>query len=333
MALAAVLSGQVLAAPSQSPSPSPSPSPAAADNSLLTFNGLSAAQLSAPVVPKAKGAHVLRAQVLLDRAHYASGEIDAAFGSNLRQAIIGFQKLKQLPLSGVVDAATWALLAADQAPILASYVLSAQDVAGPYVPVPAGMAAKSKLSALGYGSLLEALGERFHCSPALLRRLNPGKTLSRGGEEILVPNVAAAAPLPKAAKILVDSVEGTLTLLDAGGTPFAQFPASTGSAHDPLPSGQWQVRAVAMRPVYQYNPKLFWDAKPGELAAKIEAGPNNPVGVVWIELSKRHYGIHGTPEPANIGKTQSHGCIRLTNWDALAVAKSISAGVVVLLQE
>ncbi|MFC3379789.1 L,D-transpeptidase family protein [Rugamonas sp. CCM 8940] len=322
LAFAAVWSGQVLAAPS----------PAAADNSPLTLNGLSAAQLSAPVVPKAKGAHVLRAQVLLDRAHYASGEIDGAFGSNLRQAIIGFQKLRQLPLSGVVDAATWALLAADQAPILASYVLSAQDIAGPYVPVPASMAGKSKLSALGYASLLEALGERFHCSPTLLRRLNPGKTLSRVGEEILVPNVASS-PLPKAAKILVDSVEGTLTLLDASGTPFAQFPASTGSSHDPLPFGQWQVRAVATRPVYQYNPKLFWDAKPGDLAAKIEAGPNNPVGAVWIELSKRHYGIHGTPEPANIGKTQSHGCIRLTNWDALAVAKSISAGVVVLLQE
>ena len=288
---------------------------------------------AATVGPKAHGPEVLRAQVLLDRAHFSTGEMDGAYGSNMRQAILGFQKLHQLALTGVVDAATWAELERDQAPVLDSYTITAQDVAGPYTPIPAGMMAKAKLPALGYASLAEALGERFHCSPDLLRRLNPGKSLTRAGTRITVPNVAAAKPLPKATSILVDAKDGTLTLLDAGGMPFAQFPASTGSKHDPLPEGRWQVRGVATDPEYRYNPKLFWDAKAGDAKARLAAGPNNPVGVAWIELSKEHYGIHGTPEPGKIGKTQSHGCIRLTNWDVMAVVRSIARGAVVLLQE
>ena len=284
------------------------------------------------VGPNTHGPEVLRAQVLLDRAHFSSGEIDGSYGSNLRKAIRGFQKLHQLPVTGVVDAATWAELARDQAPVLDVYTVTAQDVAGPYAPVPAGMAAKARLSSLGYANLAEALGERFHCSPDLLRRLNPGKSLARAGVQLEVPNVAVAKPLPKASSILVDATDGTLTLLDAGGTPFAQFPASTGSKHDPLPQGRWQVRGVATNPEYRYNPKLFWDARAGEGKARIAAGPNNPVGVAWIELSKEHYGIHGTPEPGKIGKSQSHGCIRLTNWDVMAVVHAITRGAVVLLQ-
>jgi lipoprotein-anchoring transpeptidase ErfK/SrfK len=293
----------------------------------------SASVHAAPVIgPQSRGDEVLRAQVLLDRAHFSSGEIDASYGSNLRQAIRGFQKLNQLPVTGLIDAATWALLAQDQAPVLDVYTITAQDVAGPYAKVPAGMAAKSKLPTLAYASLAEALGEKFHCSPELLRRLNPGKSLKRAGEKLMVPNVAAGKPLPKAASILVDAKDGTLTLLDAGGMPFAQFPASTGSKHDPLPEGSWQVRGVATNPEYRYNPKLFWDAKAGEGKARIAAGPNNPVGLAWIDLSIEHYGIHGTPEPGKIGKTQSHGCIRLTNWDVMAVSRAVARGARVLLQ-
>ncbi|GJI91536.1 peptidoglycan-binding protein [Rugamonas sp. R1(2021)] len=296
----------------------------------LTLAGVANA---AVIGPHSRGDEVLRAQVLLDRAHFSSGEMDAAYGSNMRQAIRGFQKLHQLPVTGVVDAATWTELERDQAPVLDVYTVTAQDVAGPYTSVPAGMMAKAKLPALGYANLAEALGERFHISPDLLRRLNPGKVLARAGTQLVVPNVAAAKPLPKAASILVDAKEGTLTLLDAGGMPFAQFPASTGSKHDPLPEGRWQVRGVAVNPEYRYNPKLFWDAQAGDSKARLAAGPNNPVGVAWIELSKEHYGIHGTPEPGKIGKTQSHGCIRLTNWDVMAVVRSISRGAVVLLQQ
>jgi len=312
------------------------PIPAVLATLLASIGAANAAPpLPSPVAivgPNTHGPEVLRAQVLLDRAHFSSGEIDGSYGSNLRKAIRGFQKLHQLPVTGVVDAATWAELARDQAPVLDVYTVTAQDVAGPYAPVPAGMAAKARLSSLGYANLAEALGERFHCSPDLLRRLNPGKSLARAGVQLEVPNVAVAKPLPKASSILVDATDGTLTLLDAGGTPFAQFPASTGSKHDPLPQGRWQVRGVATNPEYRYNPKLFWDARAGEGKARIAAGPNNPVGVAWIELSKEHYGIHGTPEPGKIGKSQSHGCIRLTNWDVMAVVHAITRGAVVLLQ-
>jgi lipoprotein-anchoring transpeptidase ErfK/SrfK len=194
------------------------------------------------------------------------------------------------------------------------------------------MMEKAELPALGYSSGLEALSERFHTSPKLLSRLNPGSTFSRAGEEILVPSVRYAAP-PKAAKVVVDDSDRTVSAWDAGDKLIAQYPATTGSEHDPLPLGSWKINGVSRNPSFHYNPDLFWDADESHAKAKIPAGPNNPVGVVWIELSKPHYGIHGTPEPATIGKTQSHGCIRLTNWDAAELAEMVAPGTPALLQE
>ncbi|TWI69950.1 lipoprotein-anchoring transpeptidase ErfK/SrfK [Pseudoduganella lurida] len=273
----------------------------------------------------------LRAQVLLDRAHFSPGEIDGEYGSNMRQALAGFQKSRGLPVTGKLDDATLAALD-DRQPIVGNYTLTEADVNGPYVAVPESMAEKAKLSALGYANIFEALGERYHASPALLKALNPGKTF-RAGEQIIVPNTGAAAALPAAKRLVVDKSDRVLLLLDADDKVIAQFPASTGSEHDPLPIGQWKVNGVGRNPDYSYNPKLFWDAKPGEGKAIIKPGPNNPVGVVWIDLSKEHYGIHGTPEPRMIGKTESHGCIRLTNWDAALVATAVSPGFAVTLQE
>ncbi|WP_229413678.1 L,D-transpeptidase family protein [Massilia violaceinigra] len=287
--------------------------------------GAKAGKLAAPAL--------LRAQVLLDRARFSSGEIDAASGSNMRLALAGFQKKAGLEPSGTLDEATWTALNADTADALLSHTLSDADVAGPFQAIPESMAEKAKLTSLGYGSAAEALGEKFHVSPALLARLNPGKDLGRAGETIVVPNVLDTEPLPKAAKIVVDRSDRSLTLLDAEGKVLAQFPASTGSSHDPLPIGTWKVNGVARQPVYHYNPKLFWDASPGDKKAKLPAGPNNPVGVAWVDLSKDHYGIHGTPVPASIGKTQSHGCIRLTNWDVATLTESVGYGTEVLLQE
>jgi lipoprotein-anchoring transpeptidase ErfK/SrfK len=279
-----------------------------------------------------KRALVLRAQVLLGRAHFSSGEIDAAYGKNVRNAITGYQKAHDLTVTGVVDASTWDALNADSAPVLTAYTILDADVAGPFTAIPEKMEDKATLTTLGFTSAAEGLGEKFHISPALLKRLNPGKDLDRAGEEIMTPNIDTNE-LPKAAKVIIDKSDGTLTLLDAGGKRIAQFPATTGSKHDPLPLGSWKIQSIAHHPVFHYNPTLFWDANPGEKAATIAAGPNNPVGVVWVDLSKDHYGIHGTPEPSTIGKTQSHGCIRLTNWDATAMAKSVAAGVTVLMQE
>ena len=318
----------------------------------LTAVGVAAAQTPAPASPAAlsaaavndsgltdtvktgdKGAAVLRAQVLLDRAHFSPGEIDAVAGSSLRQAIVGYQSSHKLTVNGEMDAPTWSALNADNAPVLATVTLTAADVAGPFNPLPSGMMARSKLDALGYTSILEALGERFHASPALLKTLNPGIDFTQEGAEVVAPSVTPTAALPPIAKLVVDKSDSTVSLLDKSGQVVAQYPASTGSSHDPLPLGNWKIVGVARHPVFHYNPKLFWDAKAGDAKVTLPAGPNNPVGVVWIDLSKEHYGIHGTPEPAHVGKTESHGCIRLTNWSALEVSQAVKPGLPALLQE
>ncbi len=238
-----------------------------------------------------------------------------------------------MPVTGEADAATWQALAADTAPVLAEYTVTAADIAGPYASIPDDMMAQAQLPALGYGSLLEALGERFHASPELLRRLNPGAAEAKAGAVLKVPAIAPGSTPAKAARVVVDRSDSVLRLVDGDGHLLAQYPASTGSEHDPLPIGEWKIVAIAPDPTFHYNPGLFWDADPAHDKGRLAAGPNNPVGTVWIDLSKPHYGIHGTPEPRGVGKRQSHGCIRLTNWDATRVAAMVGAGVPVTLQE
>jgi lipoprotein-anchoring transpeptidase ErfK/SrfK len=288
---------------------------------------------TAPVVRRgASGGGVLRAQVLLDRARLSPGEIDAAFGGNVEKAVAGFQKAHGVEPTGVVDAATWKLLNADAAPVLVRYAITAADVAGPFQAVPEDMMEKAKLPALAYSSTLEALAERFHASPKLLTRLNPGGSFSRAGEEVVVPSVRSSAP-PKVARVVVDDSDKTVSAWADGDELIAQYPATTGSEHDPLPIGTWKINGVSKNPPFHYNPDLFWDAEAKDEKTLIKPGPNNPVGVVWIDLSKPHYGIHGTPEPSTIGKTQSHGCIRLTNWDAAELAEMVAPGLPAVLQE
>jgi lipoprotein-anchoring transpeptidase ErfK/SrfK len=274
----------------------------------------------------------LRLQVLLDRAQFGTGEIDARWGSNTERAIAAYQRARQLQDSGAIDEATWKALNQDGEPVLIQYRLTAQDVGKTYTAIPQDMMAQAKLPQLGYRSLQEELGERFHASPALLQALNPGADLTREGTSLWVPNVKAAAPA-KAASVVVDKSDLSVVLRDDKGQAYARYPASTGSEHDPLPIGRWKIKGVARDPDFQYNPKLFWDADPGHAKARVAPGPNNPVGIVWVDLDKPHYGIHGTPEPGHIGKTESHGCIRLTNWDAAALASAVAPGTPAVLQE
>lgn len=273
----------------------------------------------------------LRAQILLDRAHVSPGEIDGHPGANFDRAIAGFQESRSLPPRGKLDEVTWQALNADSAEAITTYRIAEADVAGPFVDVPKELAEQSKLKSLDYQNLEERLGEQFHVSPALLRHMNSAAKFE-AGEEIHVPNVLNTNAPAKAAKVVV-SKAGYVRAVDRQGRILAQFPASSGSEHDPLPIGTWKINGVSKNPPFHYNPELFWDANPKDTKARIAPGPNSPVGVVWIDLSKEHYGIHGTPEPNEVGHTQSHGCIRLTNWDAMKLSQMVSPGTLAILTE
>jgi lipoprotein-anchoring transpeptidase ErfK/SrfK len=267
----------------------------------------------------------LQLQVLLDRAHCSPGEIDGREGSNTERAVAIFQQMRGLSVTGTPTAETWDALGRDAAALVA-YQLTDADVAGPFTTVPEDMMEKAKLERLGYASPLEAIGERFHASPELLQRLNPGASFTRAGEVVQVPNVHGGPVQSRAARIVVDADSSSLTAYDASGAVLASYPASTGSDHDPLPVGNWKVSGVLRNPPFFYNPDLFWDADESHAKVKLPPGPNSPVGVVWIDLTREHFGIHGTPEPSKVGKTQSHGCVRLTNWDAEELAGLVEKG-------
>jgi lipoprotein-anchoring transpeptidase ErfK/SrfK len=308
--------------------PAKTPTPAAFDVSAANDP-----KTSPPLRRGSSGTPVLRAQVLLDRARFSPGEIDGIFGTNMTRTVAGFQKAHGQVGSGMIDEVTWKALNADRAPVLTRFTIRPEDVAGPFSDVPEDMMEKALLPALGYSSPLELLSEKFHASPKLLAKLNRGRSFDKAGEEILVPSVHTTLPGEKAAKLVVDKTTSTVTAFDGDGKMIAQYPATMGSEHDPLPLGDWKVNGVSRNPPFHYNPDLFWDADAMDEKTTIPPGPNNPVGVVWIDLSKSHYGIHGTPEPSSIGKTQSHGCIRLTNWDAAELAAMVTPGIPAHLQE
>jgi lipoprotein-anchoring transpeptidase ErfK/SrfK len=339
---------------------------------ILVSAGLSIG-LTPPVTaqaPSYPAGRSLTLQVLLDRAGFSPGEIDGGVGQNTQRAIEAFQAAHDLQPTSQMNAGTWKALggvAADD--VLVRYTITSNDLEGPFVEhIPDDMMEKSQLPALAYTSLLEALAEKFHAKPALLRSLNPRATWTMG-DEILVPNVLngsvapastsdgttakdeknpaaippktnepkepapAASPEPGGpVTVIVSKEKSTLTVLNAEGNVIFHAPVTSGSEHDSLPIGEWKVTRTLKNPTFYYNPALFWDGDPAHAKAKIAPGPNNPVGVVWIDISKENYGLHGTPEPNRIGYAQSHGCVRLTNWDAQRVAALVHPGTRVIFQ-
>jgi lipoprotein-anchoring transpeptidase ErfK/SrfK len=271
---------------------------------------------------------MIRAEVLLARAHFSPGVIDGQDGGNLHAAISAFEAARGLPVDGKLSDPVWSALTADTAPGVVTYAITPADVAGPFVPqIPPKYEDQAKLDHLGYSGPLEALAEKFRMDEKLLTALNPGVDLGRPGAVILVASSGADALPAKVATIEVDKTHRQVRAMDASGAVLAVYPATVGSTERPAPSGSFTVKGVARNPTYTYDPSrlTFGDKSMGKLT--IRPGPNNPVGVVWIDLSIPTYGIHGTPDPRLVGKTASHGCVRLTNWDALQLAAAVKPGI------
>jgi lipoprotein-anchoring transpeptidase ErfK/SrfK len=268
--------------------------------------------------------------VLLDQAGFSPGIMDGYWGHNSTTALRAFQVANGLPASGTLGEAgkeKLRALGAGRTPIV-RYTVSEDDMKGPFVVLPESPYEKAKLDCLCYESAAEALSERFHATPALLSRLNGGMDLKtlRAGTQLWVPDVQRAARAGTVARVVVFKRGGFMQGLDSAGRVLFHFPSTLGSQYDPSPTGDFRIERVARDPDFHYNPKLYAEVPDWKEDAVLSPGPNSPVGVVWMALNEPHYGIHGTAEPHTIGYANSHGCIRLTNWDARWLADHVTKG-------
>lgn len=272
---------------------------------------------------------IVKIQILLDRAGFSPGEIDGKLGENAVKALRAFAEAKGLAFNGRTPTAEiWnALTASSSDPVIVNYGIVEKDVKGPFLnKLPARMEDMQGLKSLDYTSPREAIAEKFHMSEALLEALNPGRKFDEAGQTISVANVTASEARPAAVRVEVDKTRQTVRVFGGSGELIAYFPATVGSKEKPTPSGTLKVTSIDANPTYRYNPEYKFKGVRATQAFTINPGPNNPVGSEWIGLSSEGYGIHGTADPSKISKAESHGCVRLTNWDVDRLAKLVKKG-------
>jgi lipoprotein-anchoring transpeptidase ErfK/SrfK len=301
----------------------------------ITTQTANTGAIALPVGGDVAGPSVLRVQVLLDRAAFSPGIVDGRWGANTEKAVYWLQRREGLDASGEVDERTWERLqqlAGQPQQIVRTHRLTEDDVAGPFIDLPREWYDRRNLECQCYESLAEKLAERFHTSESLLERLNPGVNLNglAAGQTLNVPNVGdRVAPQGTAgdvARIVISDGGRYLHALDGNDRILYHFPATLGAAYSPSPTGEYRITAIAHDPEWHYQPALLHGVDDNEPDAVLPAGPNNAVGTVWMQLSRPHYGIHGTAAPETIGYAVSNGCVRLTNWDVEFLAERVPEG-------
>jgi lipoprotein-anchoring transpeptidase ErfK/SrfK len=277
----------------------------------------------------------LEVQVALARRAISSGSIDGVFGAQTRAALLAFQGQVGLPRTGELDAPTRTALTLER-PALTNSIVTTNDLAR-LQPVAATWLGKSQQTALEYETILELLGERGHASPNLTRRLNPNVNWTNvsAGTSVTLPAVGYPEPRQKAAFVTISLAERRLQAFDAATNLIAHFPCSIAARVEKRPAGELRVVAVAPNPDYTFNPEVFPESEEARtLKTKLilPPGPNNPAGTAWISLDLLGYGLHGTPQPEQVGRTESHGCFRLANWNAEYLLKLAWIGLPVRVE-
>jgi lipoprotein-anchoring transpeptidase ErfK/SrfK len=270
---------------------------------------------------------VAKVQIILDRNGVSPGVIDGFPGENFVKAIAAFETMNELEADGMIDDKVWAALVKTDGPVLKSYLITENDLSGLVEHVPEDYSEVAEMEHVGYSSVDEKLAERFHLSLEFLRLLNPDADFSTGSEIVVADSGQDVDT--DVVRIEVDKKQAQLRAFTESGGMVAAYPVTVGSDQLPSPSGRHKVVTIVREANYTYQPDENFQQGDNDQPLILPPGPNNPVGGIWIDLSEPTYGLHGTPEPDQIDKTPSHGCVRMTNWDARELAEMVSKGTVV----